>query len=278
VPHVEVETPLLPGSPVRIHYRESGRGLALLLLHSGWGFEAYPFYRQMEEFQASHRVIAPDRSGYGASPGLRDLPASYHRLYAVETIRLMDRLDIAKAALWGHSDGAAIAAWAAIEAPGRVCGLVLEAFHLWRAKVSSLPFFETGATAPDDFGERRTAALRRDHGEPRWREIVGAGARAWLQIIARGQREGGDLYDGRLGEIRCPILVLHGARDPRTEPGELEAIRQALPGAEISLLDSGHSPHSSTRMADESTRVVARFLDGLPAARRASDGYNPKVT
>jgi len=272
VPFVEVETPLLPGRAAQLYYRERGRGPALVLLHSGWGFEAYPFARQLRELSRRYRVIAPDRTGYGRSPPVEDLPEDYHRLYAVETLRILDGLGISTAALWGHSDGAVVAAWMAIEAPSRVRGVVLEAFHLWRAKVSSLPFFETGARAPEDFGADKVAALRRDHGDARWSTIVRAGARAWLRIIARGEREGGDLFDGRLSEVACPVLLLHGARDPRSEPGEIEAAREALPGAVFELLDSGHSPHSSSRMSGEATGAVERFLGHLREAPATPSG------
>jgi len=264
VPLAEVTTPLLRGPPAPLHYRDAGRGAAVVLLHSGWGWEAYPFGRQVDALSSSHRVIGPDRSGYGASPPVDELPEGYHRLYAIETLRLMDRLGVESAALWGHSDGAVVAAWAAIEAPSRIRGLVLEAFHYWRAKTASLPFFETGATAPEGFGEAKVEALRRDHGEPRWRDIVAAGARAWLRIIAHGRVEGGDLYDGRLGEVACPVLLLHGSRDPRTEPGEIEAANRTLPRSRLALLDTGHAPHSSPRRAHDATRIAAEFLEGLP--------------
>jgi len=266
VPFVEVETPLAPGGAVELHYRERGRGPAVLLLHSGWGWEAYPFASQLRALSGRYRVVAPDRTGYGRSPPLAELPPDYHRLYARETLTLMSALGIDSAALWGHSDGAVVAAWMAIEAPGRVRGVILEAFHFWRAKLASLPFFETGARSPEDFGADKVAALRRDHGDARWRTIVRAGARAWLQIIESGQRQGGDLYGGRLAEIRCPALLLHGLRDPRTEPGEMEAAREAVPGAVLEFVDAGHSPHSSSRMSGQATRIAERFLSHLPEA------------
>jgi len=264
MPSVEIETPLAPGHRL-VHYREWGAGPPLLLLHSGWGWEAYPFDRQAAALASRFRVVAPDRSGYGGSGPLPGLPDGYHRLYAVETLRVMDALGIARAALWGHSDGAVVAAWVAIEAAARVRGVVLEAFHFRRAKVASLPFFETAATAPERFGEPVLEALRRDHGEPRWREIIGAGARAWLRIIAAGQQDGGDVFGGRLGEARVPALLLHGSRDPRTEPGEIEEALAALPQARLESLDSGHAPHASPRTADEATRIAAAFLESLPA-------------
>jgi pimeloyl-ACP methyl ester carboxylesterase len=261
---VDVASPVLPGGPSRLHVREAGQGPPLVILHSGWGWEAYPFDRQMDALSGEFHVIAPDRVGYGGSPRLPAIPDGYHRMYAHECLGALDALGIERAALWGHSDGAVVAAWIAIEAPERVRGLVLEAFHFWRAKVGSLEFFETAANRPEAFGEEIVTSLREDHGEPRWREIISEGGRAWLRIIDRGRREGGDVYDGRLGEVRCPVLLLHGVHDQRTEPGEIETARDALPDAHIAWIESGHSPHTSSRFADEATRVAGGFLRALP--------------
>ena len=262
---VEVVSPLLGPLPVPLHVREAGEGPPLVILHSGWGWEAYPFDRQVEALAPRHRVVAPDRAGHGGSPRLDRLPDGYHQLYAREALAVMDSLGIERAALWGHSDGAVVAAWMAIEAPERVRGVVLEAFHFLRGKGSSLPFFRTAATEPEDFGPSIVEPLVRDHGDPRWREIIGEGARAWLRIIEAGMREGGDVYGGRLGEVTCPALLLHGTRDPRTEPGEIEAALDALPGGRVAWVDSAHAPHASPRAAAEATRIAGEFLAGLPA-------------
>jgi pimeloyl-ACP methyl ester carboxylesterase len=180
---------------------------------------------------------------------------------AEETLLVLDALGLERAALWGHSDGAVVAAWAALLAPRRVSALVLEALHVFPAKVSSLEFFASAADAPEAFGPAVVEALRRDHG-PSWREVVGAGGRAWLALIEEGRRGRPDLYDGRLGEIRAPTLVVHGRNDPRMEPGEMEAGARAIPGARLAVLDAGHCPHASARAGAECTRLVLQFLAG----------------
>jgi len=252
-------TPIAPEPPpAEVLVREAGAGPAVVLLHGGWGWEAYPF--DVEAVAARHRVVAPDRVGYGGSSRLRELPRGFHRAMAEETFLVMDALGIERAALWGHSDGAVIAAWMGFLAPSRVRALVLEALHFFAAKVSSEAFFRSASGAPERFGPAVVEALRRDHGE-RWREVVGAGGRAWLSIIAEGRAGRADLFEGRFGEVRAPTLLLHGRKDPRTEPGELEAAQRALPGARLALLDAGHCPHASERAGAEATRIAVEFLE-----------------
>ena len=53
---------------------------------------------------------------------------------AEETLLVMDALGIGLAALWGHSDGAVMAAWVGFLAPTRVLALVLEALQLDRGQ------------------------------------------------------------------------------------------------------------------------------------------------
>ena len=91
-----------------------------------------------------------------------------------------------------------------------------------------------------------------------------AGAGTPLVLLHSGWGEGGDVYDGRLGEVICPVLLLHGLHDPRTEPGEIEAAGEALPDARIAWVESGHAPHASERSGEEATRLAAGFLRALP--------------
>lgn len=244
--------------PIAVRVRDAGEGPPLVLLHGGWGWEAYPF--DVAALSTRRRVIAPDRVGFGGSGRLATLPHGFHRLMAEETLLVLDALGVASAAVWGHSDGAVIAAWMALLAPARVRALVLEALHFFAAKERSVEFFETAVEAPERFGPAVVEALRRDHGES-WREVVGAGGRAWLGIIEEGRAGRSDLYEGRLGEIRAPTLLLHGRHDPRTEPGELDAALRALPSSRLEWVDAGHGPHASASAGPPCTRLVSAFLD-----------------
>ena len=256
------ESPVVPGRPAEIHVREAGSasGSPVVILHGGWGYEAYSYDAAIEALAPRHRVLAPDRVGYGRSGRVPALPRGFHRLMAEETLAVMDALGIREAALWGHSDGAVIAAHMAFLAPQRVSAIVLEALHFFCDKRASVEFFETAIRDPERFGPAVVEACRRDHGES-WKDVLAAGGWAWLDIIDEGRRGKRDIYSGRLSEIRAPALVLHGARDPRTEPGEVEAALAALPRARLARLDAGHSPHNS-REAAHAIDAARQFLAG----------------
>jgi pimeloyl-ACP methyl ester carboxylesterase len=259
MPFVEIaESQFHEGGRARIRYREFGSGFPLIFLHSGWGHEVYAFDRQIANLGSRFRILIPDRSGYGASEPIAQLPIDFHARAVAETFGFLDALRIERAVFWGHSDGAVIAALAALEQPARVAAVILEAFHYAKVKAGSVDFFHAMISEPDSIGARTVSALERDHGVG-WRQVLERNASAWLKIVAAG---GGDLYGGRLSELPVPTLFIQGGRDPRTEPGDMEAIRRELPAAQIRILDgAGHSPHSESAAAEECSRVTREFLD-----------------
>ena len=254
-----------PGiKPVTIHYREFGRGRPLIILHGGWGYGVYPFDRQIAEREKRFRILIPDRSGYGHSTrATGEMPLDFHRRAAFESISFLDALDIERAILWGHSDGAVIAAMIGLIAPERCACLILEAFHFLRRKPASRSFFEHFAAHPEDLGEDTRRLLAEDHGEANWQTVLRRNCAAWFRIADSVQRPDEDLYDGRLGELQVPTLFLHGSLDPRTEPGEMDRLRQALPRATMRFIASGkHSPHSEEDSWQECNTRATEFFQG----------------
>ena len=261
------QSPHAPGiSPVTIHYREFGRGQPLVFLHGGWGYRVYPFDRQIEVFDSRFRILIPDRSGYGHSSLVTgEMPLDFHRRAAAETTAFLDALGIERAILWGHSDGAVIAAMTGLVRPDRCECLILEAVHYLRKKPGSRAFFERFAAHPEDLGEETKKLLAEDHGQNHWQMVLRRNCQAWFRIADQVQPTEGDLYDGRLGELRVPTLFLHGSLDPRTEPGEMESVCKALPHATMQFIPSGkHSPHSEEAAFQECNTVARGFLAGGP--------------
>ena len=265
MPFVELaESPHAPGiRPVVIHYREFGRGKPLVILHGGWGYGVYPFDRQIEAFKNQFHILIPDRSGYGHSTRVTgDMPLDFHQRAAAETLSFLNALGIESAFLWGHSDGAVIAAMMGLTSPGRCARLILEAFHFLRRKPGSRSFFERFAAHPEDLGEETRKLLAEDHGETHWQTVLRRNCSAWFRIADNVRRPDEDLYDGRLGELRVPALFLHGSLDPRTELGEMDRVRQALTLATMRFVSNGrHSPHSEEDAFQECNSVAQGFLE-----------------
>jgi pimeloyl-ACP methyl ester carboxylesterase len=259
------DSPLIPAtSPVEIHYRTAGEGVPLIFLHGGWGYEVYPFDLQVEAFNSDFRILMPDRTGYGRSMRVDSLPVDFHRRAAVETIRLIESLELKRPVLWGHSDGAVIAAMIGLIAPEMVSGIIFEAFHYYRVKPGSREFFETMVLNPDRLGDRVTNALIRDHGEDYWRSIILNNGLSWLKIADESGHPHQDLYDGNLSRLSVPSMFIHGRLDPRTEPDELDAVRLELKDVPIHLIEGGtHSPHSQLSVASECNAIAGRFLSEI---------------
>src|SRR6266446_9274228 len=264
MPFVELaESPHAPGiRPVNIHYREFGHGRPLIFLHGGWGYGVYPFDRQIEAFKSQFRILIRDRSGYGSSTRVAgEMPTDFHQRAAQEMIAFLDAVGIESAIFWGHSDGGVIGAILGLRAPERCEQLILEAFHFYRNKPNSRSFFERFTAHPENLGEETRELLRQDHGESHWQNVPRRNCRAWLRIADMVQRPDEDLYDGRLGELRVPVLFLHGRLDSRTEPGEMERVLEALSHAWMRFIENGrHSPHSEEAAFQESNVIARQFL------------------
>jgi pimeloyl-ACP methyl ester carboxylesterase len=231
-------------SPVAIHYREFGHGRPLVFLHRRF------------------RILIPDRSGYGHSSRVSgEMPLDFQRRAALETFSFLDTLGVESAILWGHSDGAVIAAMMGLIAPERCASLILEAFHFFRRKPGSRSFFERFAAHPEDLGDETRKLLAEDHGEANWQTVLRRNCAAWFRIADSVQRPDEDLYDGKLGGLQVPVLFLHGSLDPRTEPGEMDRVRQALPRATMRFIATGqHSPHSEEDAWQECNASAREFV------------------
>jgi len=270
MPFVELKSsPHAPSvRPVQIHYRDVGSGRPVVFLHGGWGYGVYPIDRQIEVFGEHVRFVIPDRSGYGRSVRLsRQMPTDFHRRAAEETLLVLDALGIERAVLWGHSDGAVIAAMIGLAAPERCTRLILEAFHFYRNKPGSRSFFTRFATHPEEVSEKVRELLVVDHGAEQWRKVVQRNCRVWLKLAVQSERlgedlTGEDLYDGRLSQLKVPVTFMHGRGDPRTEPGEVERAHGTIGGAEMRFIEDGrHSPHSENVSWRECNGILRELLE-----------------
>jgi pimeloyl-ACP methyl ester carboxylesterase len=79
-----------------------------------------------------------------------------------------------------------------------------------------------------------------------------AGRRQWEAMRAWSSFE-------RLGQIRCPVLVLHGTQDRVVPVANARVLAERIPGATLVLLEgAGHVYHSEQPIAADT--AVLRFL------------------
>jgi pimeloyl-ACP methyl ester carboxylesterase len=112
----------LPGG--RIHYTDTGTGPAIVMVH-GLGGQMGNFTMALAPLLTdTHRVIVIDRPGMGYSDRAPDAPAN-PRSQAATVAALIDRLDLERPLVVGHSLGGAIALCLAMDHPDRTRGLAL---------------------------------------------------------------------------------------------------------------------------------------------------------
>jgi pimeloyl-ACP methyl ester carboxylesterase len=247
---------------VTLHYERFGDGpLPVLFLHGGWGYDLYPIDAQIAALGPICSVFVPWRAGYGTSPPVERFAENFHQTAARDMVAFLEERGIREAVVWGHSDGAVIAAWMGIFEPERVKGVILESFHLTACKPHSTAFFERALETPEALTEATRAVLRSEHGDD-WHHVVRRNSDVWLRMAQ--SRRGDDLFAGRLAELRAPALVVHGLDDPRTEPGEIQRAIERLPNATAQLFETGkHCPHAHSKTSAAVSRALRTFVEGL---------------
>ncbi len=234
----------------------------MLLIHGGWGLGVNGFHYQEKALADAYRLILPDRRGYGRSTHVYGFKADFHWQHADDMLKFLDALQIDRAWVWGHSDGAIIGAIMAILAPDRLRGLVFEGGHLFSRKAD--PQFQMQQLYDDPvlLPEAARSKLAPYHGADYWPQVIRNWAGGWLQLY---QREG-DLYRNRLAEIRCPALIIHGAHDEHTPVSEIEELARRLLRARLVIFpEGGHSLHDQRSTREECTRRVREFLASIPS-------------
>lgn len=105
----------------KCHYRVSGDGPALLLIHSS--SQTSRVFEPLMDVLSDYRLIAPDMPGFGDSDPLPD-GVSMEEI-AGHLVRLLDRLGIEKTHVFGVHSGNKVGAALAANWPERVARVVL---------------------------------------------------------------------------------------------------------------------------------------------------------
>ncbi len=240
-------------------------GTPLVLLH-GVGMCAEAWAPQIKAFAPTRPVIALDLPGHGKTDALPGTPKLAD--YVAWAARAIAELDLGPVALAGHSMGALISMGTAIEHPDLV----------ERAALLN-PVYRRGAAAREAvLGRARELAQGRSDPEAplaRWfgpdeAPEVRARVGGWLRAVdAHGYAatyaafaEGDAVYADRIGEIRCPTLVLTGENDGNSSPEMTREIAAGVANARAVIVE-GERHMTSLTAPDRVNIELARWL-GLP--------------
>lgn len=111
---------------VSLFFEEAGRGVPLVCLH-GYPLDHTIWLPLVREMRQEARFILPDLRGHGRSPALEGQYSMCSM--AEDVVRLLDRLEIERAVLAGHSMGGYVALAFARHFSDRLLGMALVASH-----------------------------------------------------------------------------------------------------------------------------------------------------
>jgi pimeloyl-ACP methyl ester carboxylesterase len=254
---------------------EDAGGAPLVLLHglTGHRDDFLPVLPAIHVRHPSLALLAPDLRGHGDSTHGGD-PARFGFARLVEDLRdFLDRRDIARCHLLGHSFGGMVALRFALEARERLASLVLVGTAPFAPRGYSVETFEkSGALAvargmaflQARIEERaRSAEPTRaaDRAALRWADTYWPHHRhRFRSMDPVAYRELGlamvrqTSVAARLGELALPVSVLVGVDDEEFLEGA-DRLARDVPGAvRVDLPEAGHHPHRENPLA---------FLDAL---------------
>jgi len=186
----------------------------------------------------SANVHALDLPGHGRSSGTGHQTIGD---YATFVVRFMDALGLQRAIIAGHSMGGATAMTTALNYPQRVAGLILVGTG---ARLRVLPKILEGTL--NDFENTVELICKYAYAQQAPREWVRRGQLQMLQVAPQTIHDdfaACNAFDitERLGEIRCPTLVICGTEDTLTPPKYASFLAERIAGAELELVEgAGH--------------------------------------
>lgn len=250
--------PRITANDVSFHYLDEGQGPVLLLLGGTLSTARGDFSAQIDQFKDRYRVIAPDRRGYGETrPPTRDFPDNFYEREARDMAAVVQALDLREVTVFGWSEGAAVALWLATLEPSRVKALVVWG-GIAKLTQEDIERFETRRDTAA-WSPRAQAAMNAVFGDGYWQRVWCD----WLDTMQRLAAQGSARL-ASLKDVRCPVLVLHGGRDPLIDIDHPRALVSSLADARLHEIPAGaHNVHLSH--AEEFNRVAAEFLKATGA-------------
>lgn len=248
IPH---ETGRARSGDVSIHFRRLGQpgGTPLLIVH-GLQYFSWDWLGVAQALGAEREVICMDLRGFGDSDWSPQKDYSVPSM-AQDIANVLDHAGWKRAVIFGHSMGGRSTTFFAAKHPQGAAGLALLDYTPDNAPAGTKRTIELVGNTPDSFPSVEAAraylgpkksleryqhylknlSVKRD---PYFRD-------QFRKVLAGGERPklGVDMWQ-LLGEVRCPILSVRGARSDMYAAETVAKMKAANPRLEVAEIDAGH--------------------------------------
>ena len=259
--------PQLERPGARIHFEDSGGDGPPILWSHGFLMDHTMFDPQVEGLPG-YRHIRWDERGFGATESDGDFD---YWDSAEDAIALLDHLGIDQAVLGGMSQGGFLSLRAALAHPDRVRALLLIDTQAGTEDEANVESYQ-GMVEAVSTGDEATRSAVFDVvggliiGDP---ALEAEWKAKWMaddpgRIVAPGGALlGRDDITDRLGEITCPVLIVHGTADTAIPIERAELLRAGLADCRdlVPIEGAAHAPNLTH--PGEVNRHIERFLGAL---------------
>ncbi|XP_043244411.1 valacyclovir hydrolase-like isoform X2 [Amphibalanus amphitrite] len=241
---------------MNINYEKAGSGSSVALCMPGaMGSALTDFGAQLKSLAGPElTLVAWDPPGYGQSrPPARQFPPTFFKDDALAAAEVMKTLGYERYHVLGWSDGGNSAVILAALRPQSVTKLVI-----WGANAyvgdKDQELYEALRDI-DKWSARMKAPMIEMYGEEYFRTTWNA----WIDGISAFKEIENGVCRKETREVRCPTLVVHGAKDAMVPPEHPEYFKQHIPDARLHVFPDGkHNLHM--KYADEFNKLVRVFL------------------
>lgn len=249
---------------INIAYTDTGGSGPAVILSHGFLMDHTMFDAQVDALKHSHRVITWDERGFGGTKAVGEFT---YWDSARDVLGLMDHLGVDSAVVGGMSQGGFLSLRVALLAPERVKGLIL---------IDT----QSGTEAPETIEPyNQLHAAWVEHGSSAVQDVIAGiilGPGSWPEWYAKwatlepeqfthafGCLMHRDDITDRLGEIRCPSLIIHGTDDVAIPMSKAEVLRDGLGGVTHLVTIQG-GPHAANMTHPEPVNTaIVEFLQTL---------------
>ena len=247
-----------------IFYTDSGGSGPVVILAHGFLMDQTMFDAQVAALSPEFRVITWDERGFGQTKW--DGKDFSYWDSADDCLGLMDHLGIKKCVIGGMSQGGFLTMRAALKAPERVTALVLidtaadndgpETLAGYRIMVDT--WIEHGPV-PDLTAVIANIIIAEPNESKKtiakWQNFTTEAIKATANCLLNRD----DITD-RLGEIKCPAIILHGTADTAISMERAEELRKGLVGAGKIVAIEGAAHASNLTHANLLNPPLIEFL------------------